>query len=70
MKATQVYESVTASIVAQLESGADLGQWKAPWHGSHGMPTNAATGKAYRRHTARVGVRPATWALWSCSVRV
>ncbi len=49
MKAADVYQRTTDAIVEQLESGTDLGEWSAPWHHQcSGMPTNAATGKAYR----------------------
>jgi antirestriction protein ArdC len=48
VKAGAVYETVTAAIVEQLEQGAELGEWRASWHGRHGMPLNAATGNAYR----------------------
>ena len=48
MKASEVYQGVTDSIVAQLESGSELGSWSACWHGSAGLPVNPATGAAYR----------------------
>jgi antirestriction protein ArdC len=48
VKAGDVYASVTAAIVEQLERGDALGQWSAPWHGRHGVPRNAATGDAYK----------------------
>jgi antirestriction protein ArdC len=60
MKAQEVYASVTDAIVAQLERG-DVGKWSAPWHGQHGMPSNAATGAAYRGGNVL--------ALWSTQIR-
>jgi antirestriction protein ArdC len=48
VKASEVYQGVTESIVAQLEKGSALGQWVAPWHHCSGLPSNAATGNAYR----------------------
>src|SRR5207245_5756084 len=48
MKAAEVYESVTAQIIEQLERGDALGRWSAPWHGRHGVPRNASTSDAYR----------------------
>lgn len=44
-----VYETVTANIVAAIEAGA--GEFKMPWHRAstaEGLPCNAATGTEYR----------------------
>jgi antirestriction protein ArdC len=46
-KTDEIYERVTNSIVSAIESGDDLGSWKAPWHGSSFLPTNATTLKPY-----------------------
>ena len=49
MKIAAVYESVTQSIIAELESGA--APWVKPWKGGKRtgiMPMNAATGHHYR----------------------
>lgn len=42
------YEIVTTQIIAAIEAGA--GKFQMPWHRSQseGLPTNAATGNAYR----------------------
>ena len=44
---TDLYETVTASILAQLEAGA--APWVKPWSGmgNGAMPCNATTGRAY-----------------------
>ena len=45
---TNVYDTVTANIIAAIEAGA--GQFKMPWHRastSNDLPTNAATGASY-----------------------
>lgn len=47
MKATDIYEQITNTIVASIEAG-DLGSWKAPWHGDATLPRNAATGATYQ----------------------
>jgi antirestriction protein ArdC len=47
--ANNVYETVTANIVAAIESGA--GEFQMPWHRAtthDGLPTNALTGAEYR----------------------
>lgn len=45
-----IYQTITDRIVAAIEAGA--GDWKMPWHAQDGgaavMPTNAASGRAYR----------------------
>jgi antirestriction protein ArdC len=44
-----VYETVTANIIAAIENGA--GEFRMPWHRAttaDGMPSNAATGAEYR----------------------
>ena len=48
MDRQELYASVTAQVVAQIEAGA--GQWRMPWHtiADAGEPVNALTGKAYR----------------------
>lgn len=46
MKATEIYEKVTASLLKQLEGPLD--SWSAPWHGSNFLPRNASTTKAYQ----------------------
>lgn len=46
---TDIYETVTANIIAALEKGIDGNKWKAPWHGTEvGLPENVASHKAYR----------------------
>ena len=46
-----VHQAVTDAIVAQLEEGAELGQWRRPWvatgPGASGLPHSIA-GRAYR----------------------
>ena len=56
----QVYERVTARIVAAIEAGA--GEYEMPWHrgAKAGFPKNAATGQRYH------GINVA--ALWSSSM--
>jgi len=48
MDRKEVYESVTAEVVRQIEAGA--GQWRMPWSAiaDAGEPVNAMTGNAYR----------------------
>lgn len=48
MKIAAIYESVTRSIIAELEQGA--APWVKPWKGGNRigiMPANAATGRCY-----------------------
>ena len=47
-KASDVYERVTADLIAAVENGASGDDWSAPWHHGHGLPSNASTGAAYR----------------------
>jgi antirestriction protein ArdC len=61
VKAQAVYESVTDAIVAQLEPGEALGEWRTSWHGKQAMPRNAATGAAYRGGNVL--------ALWGAQIR-
>jgi antirestriction protein ArdC len=48
MDRKELYTSVTAQVVAQIEAGA--GKWRMPWQAiaDAGEPVNALTGKAYR----------------------
>lgn len=48
MDRKELYASVTAQVVAQIEAGAL--QWRMPWHAiaDAGEPVNALTRKAYR----------------------
>jgi antirestriction protein ArdC len=47
MRANDLYAEVTQKIIEQLESGTP--PWRKPWTAQGtGLPTNAATGKAYR----------------------
>jgi antirestriction protein ArdC len=48
MKATEIYEKVTASLLKQLEDPSNLATWRAPWHGSNFLPRNASTSNAYQ----------------------
>jgi antirestriction protein ArdC len=49
VKASDVYENVTAAIVEALEAGeADPTKWRAPWHRGLGLPRNAQTTNVYR----------------------
>lgn len=44
-----IYDTVTESIIRQLEAGA--GEWRMPWHGKGaalGVPFNASTGNGYQ----------------------
>ena len=41
-----VYRRITDQIIAAIERGAE--NWEMPWHKSSVVPSNAATGKAYR----------------------
>jgi len=45
-----MHEEVTARILESLENGANGGDWKPPWvsQAAAGIPSNAATGAAYR----------------------
>lgn len=45
MNIHDLYRTVTASIIAELENGAI--PWVRPWKGTTLMPTNAATGRRY-----------------------
>jgi antirestriction protein ArdC len=47
MKATDIYDQVTARIVDQLKH-VDPRDWRMPWHGEAGLPYNAVTGRAYK----------------------
>lgn len=44
---SNIYQTITDSIVRQIEAGA--GEFKMPWHrgAASGLPVNAATGKDY-----------------------
>lgn len=48
MDRKELYASVTAQVVAQIEAGA--GAWRMPWQAiaETGQPVNALTGQAYR----------------------
>jgi antirestriction protein ArdC len=48
MDRKELYASVTAQVVAQIEAGA--GRWRMPWHAiaDAGEPVNALTGKPYK----------------------
>jgi antirestriction protein ArdC len=48
MNRNELYESVTAQVVAQIEAGVD--RWRMPWHAiaDAGEPVNALTANAYR----------------------
>ncbi|HET6873458.1 MAG TPA: zincin-like metallopeptidase domain-containing protein [Acidimicrobiales bacterium] len=48
MDRKQLYESVTAEVVRQIEAGA--GEWRMPWHAiaDAGEPVNALTHQPYR----------------------
>jgi antirestriction protein ArdC len=50
MKATQIFETVTASIVEAIEAGiANPSDWTPPWRQVNlTLPRNASTGKAYQ----------------------
>lgn len=47
MNKTDIYESVTNSIIEALEDGSN-GEWSLPWHEFSDMPQNVQTGKSYR----------------------
>jgi antirestriction protein ArdC len=48
-KATEIFEAVTAQIVAAIEEGQATGSnWTPPWSTLNSIPTNATTHKAYR----------------------
>lgn len=68
-----IYDTITATIVAQLEQGA--GTFTLPWHGrgaASGLPVNASTGKGYNGANVLVlwatagarGYSRSTWATY------
>jgi antirestriction protein ArdC len=50
VKASEVFESVTAEVIRSIESGmADPAEWRPPWRADNGgIPCNVTTGKPYR----------------------
>lgn len=71
MKAAELYDEVTAKLIAKLEAG-EAGTWTQSWTGSFGLPTNALTRKAYRggnviwfwMEAADKGYASNEWATW------
>ena len=57
---TDIYQSVTNSIVEAIENGATGEQFVLPWHGVSALPQNACTGKPY--HGVNVPM------LWACQM--
>lgn len=51
MRAEDVFETVTADLIAAIETGAD--DWRMPWHTFTGLPRNL-DGRAYRGINALV----------------
>lgn len=47
-KYAEIAASISEKIAAQLEAGASAADFRLPWNAMHGLPRNAASGRAYR----------------------
>lgn len=62
MRAEDLFETVTADLIAAIETGA--GEWQMPWHTLTGLPKNL-DGRAYRGINALVLAVTAATHGWS-----
>ena len=59
MAKVNVYEKVTAQIIAQLENG--IIPWEKPWFGRQSGPVSGATGKPYSLLNQLLLLKPGRW---------
>ncbi len=71
MTKTDIYQTVTDTIIEALEKGL-TGKFELPWHGVSSIPQNARTGNSYHgvnvpllwAHQVKAGYQSGTWATY------